>query len=356
MKIAVGVSGGVDSAVAAWLLKREGHDLFGLFMKNWEEDDDERYCAAAEDLKYAEAVCRQLAIPLHTVNFASEYWDRVFKIFLREYRRGRTPNPDVLCNREIKFKSFIEHARLFDADKVATGHYAGVERANGEWHLLKGHDPGKDQSYFLHLLTPDVLARTLFPLAEIDKSEVRATARRERLASCDRKDSTGICFIGERRFADFLARWLDEQPGEIVDESGKVIGTHRGACFYTIGQRTGLGVGGVRGGEEDAWYVAVKDLGQNRLLAVQGRNHPALLASGLVAEQVHWINAAPDDAAPVTARIRHRQDDQPCCLKIAGGRAEVRFAQPQRAVTPGQSVVFYAGRRCLGGGVISEAV
>ncbi len=355
MKIAVGVSGGVDSAVAAWLLKRQGHDVFGLFMKNWEEDDDERYCAAAEDLEYAEAICRQLEIPLHTVNFASEYWDRVFEVFLREYRRGRTPNPDVLCNREIKFKSFIEHARLFGADKIATGHYVGVERAGGEWRLLKGRDAEKDQSYFLHLLTPDVLALTLFPLAELDKSEVRATARREKLASCDRKDSTGICFIGERRFADFLARYLDEQPGEIVDESGKVIGTHRGVPFYTIGQRTGLGVGGVRGGAENAWYVAAKDFGQNRLLAVQGNDHPALFAPGLVAEQVHWVNAAPSCDMPVTAKIRHRQSDQTCRLKTTDDCVEVRFDRPQRAVTPGQSVVFYAGRRCLGGGVIAEA-
>ncbi len=355
MKIAVGISGGVDSAVAALLLKREGHDVFGLFMKNWEEDDDASYCAAAEDLKYAEAVCRQLDIPLRTVNFAAEYWEQVFQVFLREYRCGRTPNPDVLCNREIKFKLFVEHAHTLAADKIATGHYAGVECAGSEWHLLKGRDADKDQSYFLHLLGPKVLSQARFPLAEMTKSEVRALARRERLASCDRKDSTGICFIGERRFRDFLARYLDDKPGEIVDEAGTVLGTHRGVWFYTVGQRAG--VGGVRGEAEDAWYVAAKDLEHNRILAVQGRDHPALFAPGLITERLHWINEPPAADVSLAAKIRHRQTDQPCRLTQLGeARLQVHFEQPQRAIAPGQSVVFYKGRRCLGGGVIQSAL
>ena len=354
MKIAVGISGGVDSAVAALLLKRRGHDVFGLFMKNWEEDDDEIYCAAAEDLGYARAVCRRLEIPLRTVNFSTEYWDRVFAVFLDEYRAGRTPNPDVLCNREIKFKLFVEHARALAADKIATGHYAGVERAGDEWRLLKGHDSEKDQSYFLYLLEQDVLAQTLFPLAETDKREVRALARREGLASCDRKDSTGLCFIGERRFRDFLARYLEDAPGEMVDQKGAVVGAHRGAWSCTLGQRAG--VGGIRGTAEKAWYVAAKDLERNRLLVVQGRDHPALFSSWLTASRTHWINKPPPGGAEITARIRHRQADQECRLThAAGGRVRVCFKQPQRAVAPGQSVVFYDGRRCLGGGVIESA-
>ena len=356
MKIAVGMSGGVDSAVAALLLQRRGYDVFGLFMKNWEEDDDESYCAAAEDLEYAEAVCKQLSIPLHTVNFAAEYWDRVFQSFLRDYRRGRTPNPDVLCNREIKFKVFAEHARGLSCDKIATGHYAGIRYTDGEWHLLKGGDTDKDQSYFLHLLQQVHLAQTLFPLAEIRKSKVRELARQAGLVSCDRKDSTGICFIGERRFRDFLARYLDLSPGEIVDESGVPIGTHQGVWFHTIGQRAGLGIGGVRGGSKEAWYVAAKDVAHNRIVAVQGDRHPALFSSALVAESVHWINAPPEDAAPLKARIRHRQTDQDCHIHSQDDLVRVQFERPQRAVTPGQSVVFYHGENCLGGGVIASAL
>lgn len=356
MRIAIGISGGVDSAVAAALLRREGHDVFGLFMKNWEEDDDEAYCAAAEDLEYAGAICRRLDVPLHTVNFSAEYWERVFEIFLREYRAGRTPNPDVLCNREIKFRRFIEHARSFGADQVATGHYAGVEEVGGEWRLLKGRDVDKDQSYFLHLLDSKTLARVTFPLSGMLKSEVRALARDARLKSYDRKDSAGICFIGKRRFRDFLARYLDERPGEIVDENGAVLGEHRGVWFYTVGQRAGLGIGGVRGKAEDTWYVAGKDLENNRLVAVQGHNHPALFASSLTAGPVHWISGSPATDQPLAARIRHRQPDQSCCLAtLDDGRVEVRFDQPQRGVAPGQSVVFYRGRQCLGGGVIIVA-
>ena len=355
MKIAVGISGGVDSAVAALMLQREGHDVFGLFMKNWEEDDEQAYCAAAEDLKYAEAVCGQLGIPLHTVNFATEYWDQVFEIFLREYRAGLTPNPDVLCNREIKFKLFLEHAHALGAEKIATGHYAGVERSNTGWHLLKGRDDGKDQSYFLHLLEQDVLAQSLFPLAEMHKSEVRALAKRENLASCDRKDSTGICFIGEQRFRDFLSRYLSDEPGDIVDESGQVIGTHRGTWFYTIGQRTGLGIGGGHGDTDDAWYVTAKNLSDNRISVVQGHNHPALFSPGLTARQMHWINNAPAADVRLTAKIRHRQADQACRLEESKSHVAVQFEQPQRAIAPGQSVVLYDDRRCLGGGVIVQS-
>ena len=354
MRVAVGISGGVDSAVAAWLLKQEGHDVLGLFMKNWEDDDDEIHCAAAEDLEYAEAVCRHIGIPLRTVNFASEYWDRIFEVFLDEYRKGRTPNPDVLCNREIKFKLFAEHTRTLAADKIATGHYAGVECVNSEWHLLKGHDADKDQSYFLHLLTPDVLAQTLFPLAGLDKRTVRHLARCEGLASCDRKDSTGICFIGERHFRDFLARYISGEPGEIIDEAGLVVGTHQGIWSYTIGQRAG--VGGVRGEAEGAWYVAAKDIERNRLMAVQGRDHPTLFSSTLVASNVHWINQPLLDRAALAAKVRYRQVDQVCRLSSCDNACvEVRFEQPQRAVAPGQSVVFYDGQCCLGGGVIESA-
>ena len=355
MKIAIGISGGVDSAVAALLLKQEGHDLFGLFMKNWEEDDDEEHCAAATDLKYAKMVCSQLEIPLHTVNFSNEYWDQIFEVFLQEYRRARTPNPDVLCNKEIKFKLFAEHARTLGADKIATGHYAGIEYINGEWHLLKGQDSHKDQSYFLYLLEEEMLSNALFPLAKMNKKEVRKIAKSKGLTNYNRKDSTGICFIGERRFSDFLSRYIDNQPGDIVDESGTILGTHSGIWFYTIGQRTGLGIGGVRDRPEDAWYVADKDFKENRVIIVQGHHHPALFTSSLVADSLHWINGSRFSSKVLTAKIRHRQPDQKCCLnEVDTDCVRVNFEQPQRAVAMGQSVVFYDHQHCLGGGIITS--
>ena len=355
MKIAVGISGGVDSAVAALLLKRAGHDVFGLFMKNWEEEDSDGYCAAALDLEFAENICRQLDIPLHKANFSAEYWDQVFQVFLHEYQRGRTPNPDVLCNREIKFKRFIEHAQALGADKIATGHYAGIKRLDSGWDLLRAEDSNKDQSYFLYLLEQDMLARTLFPLTRIKKEQVRMIARREGIVNHDRKDSTGICFIGERRFRDFLSAYLKNQPGDIVDEQGKVIGSHSGVWFYTVGQRTGLKIGGVRNRLEKPWYVAGKDVTSNRITAVQGNDHPALFSSSLEVENTHWINRLASGYLPVTAKIRHRQPDQACRLvNVGSGRMQVVFQHPQRAVVAGQSIVFYQGQSCLGGGIIAD--
>ena len=353
MKIAVAISGGVDSSVAALLLKSAGHDVFGLFMKNWEEDDDER-CAAAADLEFAENTCARLNIPLHTVNFSAEYWERVFQVFLREYRSGKTPNPDVLCNREIKFKRFMEHARTLKADKIATGHYAGIRHRGSEWYLLKAEDATKDQSYFLHLLEQKTLARLLFPLAGMTKQQVRGTARRKGLAAHDRKDSTGICFIGERHFRSFLSSYLDSRPGDILDETGKAVGRHCGAWFYTIGQRTGLGIGGVRGEAGKPWYVAGKDIESNRLTVVQGNDHPALFSTSVVAEKVHWINHRVSDTSSLTAKIRYRQPDQCCRLSEMGtDLVRVDFERPQRAAVAGQSIVFYRGQTCLGGGIIA---
>jgi len=349
-RIVVGLSGGVDSAVAALLLRDRGMDVIGLFMKNWEEDDDEQYCAAAADLEQARAVCGHLDIPLHTVNFSSEYWDRVFHHFLVEYRAGRTPNPDVLCNREIKFSAFIEQAAALGATRIATGHYARLRHDDRGHHLLKARDESKDQTYFLHLLDQRALSRTVFPLADLQKPQVRRIAREAGLPNHARKDSTGICFIGERRFAEFLGRFLDDVPGQIVSVDGEILGRHRGLAFYTIGQRQGLGVGG-RGA---AWYVAGKDLAGNRLVVAQGADHPALFSPGLVSVGMHWILGAPPGRQfRCTARIRHRQAPQECTVTLDGAHgATVVFSALQRAVTPGQSVVLYRGEECVGGGVI----
>lgn len=353
MKVVVGISGGVDSAVAAFLLKQQGHDVTGLFMKNWEEDDTQEYCSAAEDLESATAVCRHLDIPLRTVNFSADYWDRVFSHFLSEYRAGRTPNPDVLCNREIKFKAFLDHALTLGADKIATGHYARVDRHENRWRLLKARDANKDQTYFLHLLGQRELAHTLFPIGDLAKPEVREIARRENLPNFDRRDSTGICFIGERDFKTFLERYVPAQPGEMRTLAGTVKGRHDGVMYYTIGQRQGLGIGG----EGDAWYVVGKDVARNILYVEQGEHHPALYSDALVAGQVHWIaGPAPPFPLTATARNRYRQPDQECSVLAEGGGLHVEFASPQRAVTPGQSVVFYRGDECLGGGVIEQAL
>ena len=354
--IIVGLSGGVDSSVAALRLLEAGHPVRAVFMKNWEEDDREDYCAAAEDLADARAVCERLGIPLQAVNFSAEYWDRVFAHFLAEYAAGRTPNPDVLCNREIKFRAFLDHALAQGAARIATGHYARIVERDGRYRLLTGRDPHKDQSYFLYLLDQRQLAHSLFPLGELTKAEVRALARRAGLPTAAKKDSTGICFIGERRFRDFLARYLPARPGDIVTERGRVIGRHHGLMYYTMGQRHGLGIGGVAGASDAPWFVADKDLDGNRLVVVQGHDHPRLYHRWLAASQVHWIAGQPP-ALPLrcAAKTRYRQPAQPCTVHAGpDGTLQVGFDQPQRAVTPGQSVVFYLGEECLGGAIIDR--
>jgi tRNA-uridine 2-sulfurtransferase len=350
--VIVGMSGGVDSSVAAWLLLQQGYEVQGLFMSNWEEDED-GYCTAAQDFQDARQVCEQLGIPLHQVSFAGEYRDRVFQYFLEEYRAGRTPNPDVLCNREIKFGVCFDYARRLGADWVATGHYARVEHSPAE-RLLRGRDATKDQSYFLHAMPAEALARTLFPIGDMQKSEVRAKARELVLPVFDKKDSTGICFIGERPFAEFLEHYLPAQPGDIETPDGKKLGVHRGLMYYTLGQRQGLHIGGRSDATEDAWYVAGKDLARNVLIVVQGHDHPALLRSSLRASQLTWIaDAAPATTFNCTAKVRYRQPDQSCEVHVhADGTCEVSFRESQRAVTPGQYVVFYQDEVCLGGGVI----
>ncbi|HLE94673.1 MAG TPA: tRNA 2-thiouridine(34) synthase MnmA [Sulfuricaulis sp.] len=353
MKIVVGISGGVDSAVAALLLKRAGHEVTGLFMKNWEEDDTADYCSAAEDLGMASSVCDRLGIPLKTVNFATEYWDRVFSYFLTEYRAGRTPNPDVLCNKEIKFKAFLEHARVLDADYIATGHYARVTHQDGRYHLLKARDVNKDQSYFLHLLGQEALAQTLFPIGNLTKAEVRQLAKQEGLANFDRPDSTGICFIGERNFKSFLARYLAAQPGELRTLAGTLKGHHDGVIYYTIGQRHGLGIGG----QGEAWYVVGKDVSRNILYVGQGEQNSALYSEALISGVPHWIGGAlPNRLEKLYAKTRYRQPDQSCTVALLDMGLRVSFDMAQRAIAPGQSVVFYDGEECLGGGIIEQAL
>ena len=357
-RIVVGLSGGVDSSVAALLLVEQGYDVQGVFMKNWEDSPEAGYCAAAEDLDDARAVCETLGIPLHTVNFTAEYRDRVFRYFLDEYRRGRTPNPDILCNTEIKFKAFLDHARRLGADFIATGHYVRRQEREGRYDLLKGRDPDKDQSYFLHGLTQTQLAGAVFPVGELRKSQVRELAAAAGLITHAKKDSTGICFIGERRFREFLNHYLPVRPGPIQTPEGERLGEHAGLVFHTIGQRQGLGIGGRRDGSGEPWYVAAKILANNTLIVVQGHDHPALFHRRLRAVDPHWI-AEPPPALPFScqAKIRYRQPDQSCILEPWDERGvEVRFAEPQRAITPGQSVVFYSGELCLGGGVIDVAL
>ncbi len=351
----VGLSGGVDSSVAALLLQRDGVPVEALFMKNWEEDDDADYCAAAVDLADAQGVVERLGIPLHAVNFAHDYWERVFEHFLAEYRTGRTPNPDILCNREIKFRAFLDHALAHGASGIATGHYARVAHAGGRWRLLRGRDPGKDQSYFLHALDQTQLAHARFPVGELEKSAVRRIAREAGLATHDRRDSTGICFIGERRFKEFLMRFLPAQPGTIQTPDGSEVGRHDGLMYYTLGQRQGLGIGGRRDADGTPWYVVGKRLEENVLLVAQGHDHPLLMSDGLDATQVHWIGGPPALPFECTAKVRYRMADVPC--RIEGDdddRIRVGFATPQRAVTPGQSVVFYDHDECLGGAVIEQ--
>lgn len=355
--VVVGLSGGVDSSVAALLLARAGHRVRGLFMKNWADDDTAEYCAAAEDLADAQAVCSRLGITLYRADFSDQYRERVFARFLAEHRAGRTPNPDVLCNREIKFRTFLDHARRLGAARIATGHYARLRMRDGRHELLRGVDPDKDQSYFLHLLDQDQLACAWFPLGDLHKAEVRRLARAAGLATHDKKDSTGICFIGEREHRAFLRRYLPAEPGEMRTADGVPVGTHEGLAFYTLGQRRGLGIGGHRGGGVGAWYVVDKDFTNNVLVVAQDHDHPRLQRRTLCADEVHWIcGEAPGAPLRCTARVRYRQSDQPCTVEAEADRALVRFDRPQRALTPGQSVVFYDGEICLGGGRITAAL
>jgi tRNA-uridine 2-sulfurtransferase len=351
MKVVVGMSGGVDSAVAALLAKRAGHDVVGLFMKNWGEDDTDEYCSTREDLIDAAAAADTIGIELEAVNFSAEYKERVFAEFLREYAAGRTPNPDVLCNAEIKFRAFLDHAMRLGAQTIATGHYARVDFLKNSFCLLKGKDSTKDQSYFLHRLTQAQLSRVMFPLGELEKTEVRRIAREAGLAVHAKKDSTGICFIGERPFREFLNRYLPRVPGPIKTPEGKIVGEHIGLAFYTIGQRKGIGLGGAG----EAWYVADKRIASNELVVVQGHDHPLLMKNSLSASDTAWISGSPPpEKSAHSAKTRYRQADAPCTLsRVLDSEIKVDFSSPQWAVTPGQSVVLYDGEVCLGGGVIT---
>jgi tRNA-uridine 2-sulfurtransferase len=354
-RVVVGMSGGVDSSVAALLLKRAGWDVVGLFMKNWEDDDDDEYCSTRQDLIDAAAAADVIGVDLEAVNFSAEYKDRVFAEFLREYSAGRTPNPDVLCNAEIKFKAFVDHAMRLGASKIATGHYARVEKKNECFELLRGVDAGKDQSYFLHRLNQEQLSRVVFPVGELNKSEVRRLALEAGLPNHAKKDSTGICFIGERPFREFLNRYLPKAPGPIKTPEGRVVGEHIGLAFYTIGQRKGIGIGGMANMKGEAWYVADKRRESNELIVVQGHDHPLLMKKELKATDPAWIGGdAPEEQRALSAKTRYRQADAACTLeRVLESEIRVGFEAPQWAVTPGQSVVLYEGEVCLGGGIIT---
>lgn len=365
-RVVIGMSGGVDSSVSAWLLKEQGYEVIGLFMKNWEDDDDSEYCSTRQDWIDAASVADVVGVDIEAVNFAAEYKDRVFAEFLREYQAGRTPNPDVLCNAEIKFKAFLDHAMKLGADLIATGHYARVRRVEsgayaGRYELLKALDASKDQSYFLHRLNQAQLSKTLFPLGEIPKTEVRQIAEKIGLPNAKKKDSTGICFIGERPFREFLNRYLSYKPGPMKTPEGKVVGEHVGLSFYTLGQRKGIGLGGIKSyqnaeGNSDAWYVARKDVEHNTLYVVQGHDHPWLLSNALAADQASWIAGEPPAMGALAAKTRYRQSDVRCRLEVTGtGTFSLSFPESQWAVTPGQSAVLYDGDVCLGGGIISTA-
>lgn len=366
-RVVIGMSGGVDSSVSAWLLKEQGYEVIGLFMKNWEDDDDSEYCSTRQDWIDAVSVADVVGVDIEAVNFASEYKDRVFAEFLREYQAGRTPNPDVLCNAEIKFKAFLDHAIHLGADMIATGHYARVREITsgvnaGQVQLLKAVDASKDQSYFLHRLNQAQLAKTLFPLGEIHKTEVRKIAGQLKLPNAGKKDSTGICFIGERPFREFLNRYLSYQPGPMKTPDGAIVGEHVGLSFYTLGQRKGIGIGGMKShknpdGTSDAWYVARKDVATNTLYIVQGHDHPWLLSSELTAGQMSWVAGSPPEIEQLSAKTRYRQADVSCVQRTDsdGDSFSLAFDTPQWAITPGQSAVLYQGDVCLGGGIINSA-
>ncbi|AIN47341.1 tRNA 2-thiouridine(34) synthase MnmA [Candidatus Palibaumannia cicadellinicola] len=353
--VIVGMSGGVDSSVSAFLLQQQGYQVEGLFMKNWEEDDNDKYCTVARDLTDAQTVCDQLGILLHTVNFAAEYWDNVFELFLTEYRTGRTPNPDILCNKEIKFKVFLDFAiQHLGADYIATGHYVSSTQIQGKKQLLRGRDENKDQSYFLYTLGDKQIAQCLFPVGELKKLQVRYIAAKLGLATATKKDSTGICFIGKRKLRDFLSHYISAQPGVIVTVEGEEIGCHQGLMFYTIGQRKSLGIGGRSQGSQDPWYVVDKHMDKNRLVVAQGHKHPWLMSTGLIASQLHWVDGLPlTKPLRCTVKTRYRQQDIGCLVEpLVKDRLQVSFDYPVAAVTPGQSAVFYLAERCLGGGII----
>ncbi|GFD77340.1 tRNA-specific 2-thiouridylase MnmA [Tenacibaculum sp. KUL118] len=358
-KVIVGMSGGVDSSVSAYLLQQQGYQVEGLFMKNWEEDDNDEYCAAAEDLKDAQAVADKLGIELHTINFAAEYWDNVFEYFLEEYKAGRTPNPDIMCNKEIKFKAFLEFAAEdLGADYIATGHYVRRREVDGKWQMLRGLDNNKDQSYFLYTLGEEHVAKTLFPVGDIEKPLVRKIAEEQGLITHDKKDSTGICFIGERKFKDFLARYLPAQPGVIETAEGEEIGQHEGLMYHTLGQRKGLHIGGMAKYGDEPWYVVDKDVARNVLIVGQGADHPRLYSNGLIAKQLHWVDRKTiTEPMRAVVKTRYRQADIPCTITPTDSDTiEVMFDEPQKAVTPGQSAVFYIDEVCLGGGIIESYI
>lgn len=354
-RVVVGMSGGVDSSVTAWRLKEAGCDVLGLFMKNWEDDDDSEYCSTRQDFLDAAAAAEVIGMELQAVNFAKDYKDRVFADFLREYQAGRTPNPDVLCNAEIKFKAFLDHAMMHGADCIATGHYAQVQWVSDhQVQLVRGADPAKDQTYFLHRLNQQQLARTIFPIGDLHKSVVRDMARKIGLPNAAKKDSTGICFIGERPFREFLNRYLPTKPGPMVTPEGRTVGQHMGLAFFTLGQRKGLGIGGDKAGDGSPWFVLDKDMATNRLIVAQGHDHPGLLSKSLTAIDVSWVSGvAPTEGAALSAKTRYRQPDAACTYRGGIDGFELAFPQAQWAVTPGQSAVIYDGPVCLGGGIIS---
>lgn len=350
-RVIVGMSGGVDSSVAALLLKEQGYDVLGVFMKNWEEKDENGLCTATQDYEDVRAVCDHIGIPYYTVNFTKEYWDRVFTHFLEEYRKGRTPNPDVLCNREIKFRAFLDFAMMNGADAMATGHFCRLDKSDGEVKLLRGADPNKDQTYFLYMLSQEQLQPAMFPVGHLTKAEVRRIAGEYGLETAAKKDSTGVCFIGERNFKQFLKQFLPAQPGDMVAPDGKVVGRHDGLMYYTLGQRKGLGIGGM--GDGRSWFVVEKDMEHNILRVCQGEDDPRLWSNQLFASQMTFIAGhAPAQEFVCTAKVRYRQADQKCRVLMQGDNALVTFEERQRAVTPGQSVVLYNGEICLGGGII----